>query len=221
MYPMIVVNFKTYAEVEGPKAMEVARACQEVSDETGAHIIICPPTVELSKVASEVKIPVFCQHVDQKGRGANTGWVTPYGVKAAGAKGTLLNHSEHRLMMYDLMGTIKECKEAGLTTIACADGPESAMVIATYDPDLIAIEPPELIGGNISVTEARPEVIEKGIAAVRRVSQDIPVLCGAGIKTGADVRKAVELGTKGVLLASGVVKSKDIRATLRDLVSKI
>ncbi|MFA5313602.1 MAG: triose-phosphate isomerase [Methanomassiliicoccales archaeon] len=219
--PVIVVNFKTYAEVEGAKVLDVALACQEVSEETGRSIVICPPTVELSRVASGFKVPVFCQHVDAKNRGANTGWITPQGVVSAGAVGTLLNHSEHRLMMYDLKASIEACREAGLITIACADGPESAAIIAAFKPDFIAIEPPELIGGNVSVTDAKPEVISKGVDAVHDVSPEMPVLCGAGIKTGTDVRKALELGTMGVLLASGVVKSKDVKATLKDLVSKI
>jgi triosephosphate isomerase len=49
----------------------------------------------------------------------------------------------------------------------------------------------------------------------------VPVLCGAGVKTGKDVRRALELGAKGVLLASGVVKAKDPRKALQDLVSFI
>jgi triosephosphate isomerase (TIM) len=219
--PVIVVNFKTYAEVEGTKALEVAIACQEVSKETGKTIVVCPPTVELSRVASNLKVPVFCQHTDSKNRGANTGWITPHGVLSSGAVGTLLNHSEHRMMMYDLKASIDACKEAGLITIACADSPETAAIIASFGPDFIAIEPPELIGGNVSVTDAKPEVISKGVEAVHAVAPNILVLCGAGIKTGTDVKKALELGTKGVLLASGVVKSKDVKVTLRDLVCKI
>jgi len=49
----------------------------------------------------------------------------------------------------------------------------------------------------------------------------VSVLCGAGVKTGSDVYTALQLGADGVLLASGVVKSKDPRATLEDLISKL
>jgi triosephosphate isomerase len=34
-------------------------------------------------------------------------------------------------------------------------------------------------------------------------------LCGAGITKGEDVAAALRLGTKGVLVASGIVKAKD------------
>lgn len=219
--PVLVVNFKAYREVEGVKALEISRICEELAKETGVSIIVCPPTVELARVAQQVCIPVFCQHTDAKSFGANTGWITPSAVKQAGASGTLLNHSEHRLMLYDVSASVQECKAAGLSTIVCADSPDTAMIVASYDPDFVAVEPPELIGGNISVTDAKPEVVQKAVQAVHRVDSHIPVLCGAGVKNGKDMRKALELGAKGVLLASGVIKSKDIKGTLTDLVSFI
>jgi triosephosphate isomerase len=57
------------------------------------------------------------------------------------------------------------------------------------------------------------------VRAIQTVGKDVGVLCGAGVKNGRDVAKAVELGAVGVLLASGVVKAKDKRAVLMDLVS--
>lgn len=219
--PLIVVNFKTYSEVEGPKAIAIAQACKEVAKDTGACIVACPPLVELSRVAASIDLPIFSQHIDSKSAGANTGWVTAKGVKATGAIGTLLNHSEHRMMLYDISACVKSAKEAGLITIACADSPDTGKIIASFEPDYIAIEPPELIGGDISVTEAKPEIVMQGVEAVHRVDAHIPVLCGAGVKSGKDVKKALELGAKGVLLASGVVKAKDPKVVLRDLVSQI
>ena len=46
----------------------------------------------------------------------------------------------------------------------------------------------------------------------------MPVLCGAGIHTGEDVKKSRELGAKGILVASGVVKAKDQRKALKELI---
>jgi triosephosphate isomerase len=219
MSPSIVVNFKTYREVEGAGALSLAMICQDVAESMGANISVCPPTVELALVASKVKIPVLAQHTDAKTPGSNTGWTTAEGVKACGAMGTLLNHSEHRLMMYDISAGVAACHKAGLTTLVCADSADTAAAVAHYRPRMIAVEPPELIGGDISVTTARPEVVSNAVAAVRAVDGDIPVLCGAGVKDGRDVRKAIELGAEGVLLASGVVKSKEPRRVLEDLAS--
>jgi triosephosphate isomerase len=49
----------------------------------------------------------------------------------------------------------------------------------------------------------------RAVKAVRQVNNKVNILCGAGVKGGKDVAKAIELGTQGVLLASGVVKAKD------------
>jgi triosephosphate isomerase len=217
--PAIIVNFKTYREVEGIGALNLATICQDVAKAQGAQIAVCPPNIELSRVAAGVKIPVLAQHTDAKSPGSNTGWITPEGVKACGAVGTLLNHSEHRLMMYDISASIAACHKAELATLVCADRAESAAALAHYHPKMIAVEPPELIGGDISVTTARPEVVSEAVEAVRAVDANIPVLCGAGVKDGRDVRKAIELGAQGVLLASGVVKAKDVRKVLEDLAS--
>ena len=113
------------------------------------------------------------------------------------------------------------CRANGLLSVVCADSAEPSGAVAFFEPDLIAVEPPELIGGDISVTSARPEVVSDAVNAVHRVDADIPVLCGAGVKTGKDVKAAIDLGAKGVLLASGVVKAKDVRKALSDLVSGI
>lgn len=216
--PVVIVNFKAYAEVEGPQAVRLADICQEVSDASGITVGVCPPTIELSAVAKAVTVPVLAQHVDARSPGAATGWVTPQLAAGAGAAGTLLNHSEHRMVLADLAQAIQMCKGAGLATVVCTDTEATSAAAAALDPDMVAVEPPELIGGNISVTEAKPEIVSDAVKAVRRVDEGIEVLCGAGVKTGKDVRKAVELGASGVLVASGVVKAKDPKAAVEDLI---
>jgi len=168
-------------------------------------------------VARSVDLPVLSQHVDAKAQGAATGWVTPQAVKAAGAVGTLLNHSERRGLLADLGASVAASRQAGLLTIVCTDTEATSAAAAALKPDFVAVEPPELIGGNVSVTDARPEVVIEAVKAVRRVDEGVKVLCGAGIKSGKDVRKAVELGASGVLVASGVVKAKDPKAAVLDL----
>jgi triosephosphate isomerase len=216
--PAVIINFKAYAEVQGDRAVVLAEACQEVSDDTGIIITVCPPTTELSSVSRAVTVPVFAQHVDAKRPGAATGYTTPELAKAAGATGTLLNHSEKRMVLADLALVVQLCRDAGLTTCVCTDTTATSAAAASLDPEIIAVEPPELIGGDISVTDARPEIVSDAVRAVHRIDEGIQVLCGAGIKNGRDVKKAVELGASGVLLASGVVKAKEPRKVLADLV---
>ena len=215
---MIIVNFKAYTEVEKDGALLLAKACEAVSEETGVTISVCPPTVDLSHVARSVSIPVLSQNVDPRTAGSATGWITPTMVKGCGAVGTLINHSEHKIPKIQIGECVELSKGIELVTVVCADNVQSAVQAAEFTPDFIAVEPPELIGGNVSVTTENPAIIERTVEAVKAVNGSISVLCGAGVKTGEDVKKAIELGTSGVLLASGVVKAKDPRAVLLDLV---
>ncbi|MDR3282017.1 MAG: triose-phosphate isomerase [Candidatus Methanoplasma sp.] len=219
--PVVIVNFKAYREVDGKGADTLATACAAVSEETGARIIAVPPTVELGRVARLVGIPVFAQNVDPYAPGSATGWITPSMVKACGAVGTLINHSEHQVQQRILEECVKLCKGCDLTTVICSNDVKSAVRAAGLRPDYVAVEPPELIGGDISVTAANPKIVEDTVEAVRTASHSVSVLCGAGVKTGKDVRTAVDLGAQGVLLASGVVKAKDPAGALRDLVRYI
>jgi len=219
--PVIIVNFKVYSEVEGPGAVRLAKECESVALVKKANIVVCPPMVELSKVASAVTVPVFSQHVDNKSPGSITGYVSPQSVKAAGAKGTLINHAEHRMPPQDIVAAIEACRKLGLVSVVCTDTAETSAAMAAFSPDFIAVEPPELIGGDISVTTADPTIVSRTVEMVRKVDPKVKVLCGAGVKNGKDVRAALDLGAYGVLLASGVVKAKDIKAALQDLVSAL
>lgn len=217
--PVIVVNFKTYVEASGPGALELARICDDVSSSTGASIVIAPPMMDLALIASSVKVLVFAQHLDSVPSGSTTGHVTVENAKASGAKGTLINHSERRLRIAEIHELIDRSRTAGLATIVCTNNLAVSKACAAMEPDFVAIEPPELIGGDISVTTANPGIVGDTVNSIRSISRSVGVLCGAGVKNGKDVRKAIELGTDGVLLASGVVKAKDRRAVLMDLVS--
>lgn len=215
--PAIVVNFKVYPEVLGKRGWDLARTCAKVAEDTGASIVIAPPLSDLAHIARLVHIPVFGQHADTAAAGAHTGWLPPEALLEAGAAGTLVNHSEHKVPHKDVAAIIPRCEALGLEVIACADDLKEAKALARLSPDYIAIEPPELIGGDVSVTSARPEIVSGAVEAIHRIHGDVGVLCGAGVKDRKDVRKALELGTVGVLLASGVVKAKDPENALRDL----
>ena len=219
--PTVVINFKAYAEVEGLKATELARICEAVAESSGVSIGVCPPVAELGAVARSVSIPVLSQNVDPYKPGSATGWMTPSMVKACGCAGTLINHSEHRSDDQRIGECVRMCDDLGLITMVCAESVEKARSVAVFAPRFIAVEPPELIGGDISVTTANPKIVQDTVETVKAVNRNVSVLCGAGVKTGQDVATATSLGADGVLLASGVVKSKDPKATLEDLISKI
>ena len=217
--PVIVVNFKTYPESSGAGALTLAQQCEQVCTEKGASLIVAPPLMDLAAVASKVGIPVFAQHLDAVPSGSTTGHVTVENAKSSGATGTLINHSERRLKISEIHELIDRTRANGLVSIVCTNNIAVSKACAAMEPDFVAIEPPELIGGDISVTTANPKVVSDTVQSIRKISASVGVLCGAGVKNGVDVAKAIELGADGVLLASGVVKARDRKAVLLDLVS--
>jgi triosephosphate isomerase len=214
--PIIIVNFKTYSEATGKKAVELAKKAEKASKETGVNIVVAPQFADIARVAEAVEIPVFAQHIDAVCPGAFTGHVLAESVKEAGAVGTLINHSERQLKLADVDAVIRHAKERGLTTCVCTSNPAISAAVAYLHPDIISIEPPELIGTGIAVSKAQPEAVTNTIKLVRKVNNHAVILCGAGISHGEDVSVALKLGTQGVLVASGIVKAKDPYTVLRE-----
>lgn len=214
--PIIIVNFKTYLEATGKKAVEISKKAEKVSNETNVCIGVAPQFADIAKVAENVEIPVFAQHIDPVKPDNYTGHVLAESIKETGAVGTLINHSEKQLKLSDIDEIIKITREHGLLSVVCANNPNISAAVATLKPDVIAIEPPELIGTGIPVSKAKPEVVTDTIKLVREVNQKVTILCGAGISHGEDVAVALKLGTQGVLVASGIVKAKDPYMILRE-----
>lgn len=211
-FPVIITNFKAYESATGPAAVALAALHARAAAETKQSFVVCVQAVDIAAVAA-TKVPVFAQHVDPDEPGARTGAVTIEAVRAAGAVGTLLNHAERRVA-WDVLGkTIARAKQQQFLTLVCAATPEEGAKIAQeFRPDFVAVEPPELIGGNVSVSKANPECISQAVTLIGK-----QVIVGAGVKNGEDVRIARDRGAAGVLLASGVTKAADPYSVLLDL----
>jgi len=207
--PLILVNFKTYPQGTGKKAIELAKTAEKVSLETDVYIGVVPSLTDISSIACLTSIPVFAQHVDPIKFGGFTGHILAESIKEAGAVGTLINHSERQLKLADIDATIKRTEELDLVSIVCANNPSVSAAVASLKPNMVAVEPPELIGTGIPVSKAKPEVVTKTVALIKQIDPSVVVLCGAGITAGKDVAAALRLGTEGVLVASGVVKARD------------
>ncbi|OAQ51135.1 triose-phosphate isomerase [Natrinema mahii] len=212
----VLVNLKTYP----CDPVAVAEAVRDVDETTDARLAVAPAATHLERVA-ETGVETWAQHVDPIDHGSNTGHALAEHVADAGADGTLINHSERRLKLADIDGTVRAAQRADLETIVCANNPAQIGAAAALGPDAVAVEPPELIGTGTPVSQADPDVVEDAVAAAADVDPDVSVLCGAGISTGDDVVAAGDLGAGGVLLASGVAKADDPKAALEDLVAPL
>jgi len=219
--PIILVNFKTYAEATGQNALNLAKTAEKINQETGVSVGIAPQYVDIAPIAQAVSISVFAQHIDPVAHGSFTGHVLPESVKEAGAVGTLINHSERRLKLADIDAAITRAQEIGLITVICSNNSAVSAAVAALKPNMVAVEPPELIGTGIPVSKAKPEIVSSTVDLVKRVNPEVIILCGAGITTGEDVAAALKLGTEGVLVASGIVKAKDPYKALLDFAEAI
>ena len=207
--PIIIVNFKTYSEATGRRALKLAEDAEKASLESGVCIAVAPQFVDIPLIVEAVEIPVFAQHIDPIKPGSHTGHILPEAVKEAGAVGTLINHSERRLRLADIDAAVKRARDVGLTSLVCTNNADVSASAAALKPDMIAVEPPELIGTGIPVSKAKPEVVTGTVDLVKRINPNVVILCGAGITSPDDVSAAITLGTEGVLVASGIVKARN------------
>ena len=218
MQPLIVVNFKTYATAMGQKAVDLAQAMERASKDH-VRMIAVVSAFDLHAVKQAApSLEVWSQHLDPVGQGSFTGWLQPENAIERGAQGTIINHAEHKVDIEHVQQLMQQLPDE-FPMCACAADVDEAHQLAELGPTFIAVEPPELIGGDISVTTADPAIVSDTVNAVRAINPQVRVLCGAGVKDGKDVRTAVELGAHGVLLASGVTKASDVDAVLADLVA--
>jgi triosephosphate isomerase len=205
----VLVNLKAY----DCDPVAVARAAAAAGADADADLAVAPGATDLRRVAA-TGVEAWAQHVDPVGHGSHTGHLPAAVAADAGAAGALLNHSERRCRLADLDGAVRAADRAGLRTVVCANDPRQARAAAALGPDAVAVEPPELIGGDVSVAAADPAVVEDAVAAVAAVDPAVELYCGAGVSTAADLTAAADLGADGVLLASGVALADDPAAAL-------
>lgn len=218
MKPLILINFKTYPEALGKDGVLFARKLAVVRTKK-YEIALSPSLLTLPLLSIQPSFPFFAQHVDPFEPGAHTGSISPEELKALGVRGTILNHSEKKVSFSMLKATIRRCQKVRLQMVLCAATPLEAKKLLPLKPDYLAYEPKGLIGGNISVTKARPAIITTVVELSQKISPETKVLCGAGVHSREDVQRALELGCHGVLLSHAIVLAKDPKKFLQELVS--
>ena len=207
MKPIIIVNLKTYKQ--GASVLKLAKKISRVDKK----IIIGVQATDILEIVKIVKNPIYVQHVDYQEVGRNTGYILPEAIKADGARGVFLNHSEHRLKMDVIGKTVKRCKVLKLKTAIFAKNLKQALEIKKLKPDYLIIEPQELVAGKISVSKAKPKLIEEIGEKLK-----YKFIVGAGIKSKDDVDIAMKFGAKGIAISSAITKAKDPAKKLRELI---
>lgn len=213
---MIFVNFKTYEQGSGQKAIALTKILEEVAHVTQVKIIPVVQIIDAEMVVNSTSLEVWIQHIDPVSYGPYTGWTLPEEAIRIGLRGVFLNHSEHKFSDWELGKAVARCREVDLKTTVFAGNLDELKQVLELKPTYVAYEPPELIGSTeISVAEAAPEVIAK--ASVLAKEAGVPLIVGAGINSREDVKKSLELGAVGVAVATDVVKAEDPRREIEDL----
>jgi triosephosphate isomerase len=220
----LVINTKNYLEASG-KNLERLAGCVKKAGENYrlAKIFLAVPAFDLGYL--HVKYPgvnLLAQHLDDSRAGSSTGYLVSEIAKIAGARGSIINHSEHRIPRESIEALVRKLRELGLSSIVCARDETEVSTYAQFLPDFIAIEPPELIGTGNAISKASPQIITRSRNALtnaRPPESKTRLLCGAGIVSGVDAQRAIELGAEGILIASGVVLSNDWNQKIKELIA--
>ena len=217
---MFIINYKNYEEISGSNAARLASIVDKVAKKYKIKIAIAPPHHLLSSIKN-YSGPILAQHVDNAKIGSTTGFVIPELLKKSKISGSLINHSEHRIPSKDIIELVERLQKLKMVTVVCVKDVAEAAKYAKLNPTYIAIEPPELIGSGKAVSTEKPELITKAVQAVSAAKNNTKLLCGAGIVSGQDVRKAMDLGSSGILVASGIVKAKNWDAIIEEFAKGI
>lgn len=213
---MIFINFKTYEESTGDKGIALLKIIEETSKTTEVSLIPVVTPLMLATLAQTSSIPVWIQHIDPVSYGAHTGSILPEDAVSLGAKGTFLNHSEHKMELSKIEESLKRAHEVSLQTLVFAGDIEELKRVLALRPNYVSYEPPELVGSTTtSVSEAKPEIISE--AAELCKAAGVPLIVGAGIHSTKDVSIVCERGAQGIAVATDVVKSHDPKASLESL----
>lgn len=209
----VFVNFKTYPQGTGEKAVGLAKILRQAQDKFASRFEIIPivQAVDLFRIKQEVEIPVWVQHLDWQPQGQYTGFINLEAVIEAGASGTLLNHSEHQIPPGTVRQTISRIRN--FQSMVCCKTLGQMKRLVKFKPDFIAYEIAELIGTKDSITQKAPKAIKHAV----EICGKIPLIVGAGIHKRHDLETAKRLGAKGVLISSAVVLAEDPKEKLIEL----
>ena len=205
---MFIINCKNYEEISGDKIKKFIKIAEQVSKKYKVKIAISPPQHLIGLVANS-SIPILAQHIDDSKIGSTTGYIIPELLKKSKVTGSLINHSEHRISSKEIEKLGLKLKELKMISIVCVKDVAEVKKYLKINPDFIAIEPPELIGSGKAISTEKPDLIQKAASIVNDSKNKTKLLCGAGIVSGEDVAKSIELGSKGILVASGIIKAKN------------
>ncbi len=215
--PYFEVGVKNY--IYGDTVLEYAIAADKAAEKYDVDVLFVAPAVEIRRIAENTKhLIVLASYMDTLYPGRGMADVLPEGLKAAGAKGVVVNHCEKPMTIPQIKKTIERANELDFLVFACADTIAEAKAIAELHPDIINPEPSELIGG----TEASDMgFVRESVKAIKSIYPDILVEQAAGITNGRQVYDFIMAGSDAAGSASGIIKAKDPIAMIDEMIGAV
>lgn len=209
---MIFLSLKTYKEATGDAVIKLLSSVKKISEETGVRIISVAQPTDIYRIKKELGIEVWAQHMDPIDPGKNMGWLSPYSLKAAGATGVVINHSEHKVSDEIIKQTLEKAKQYNLQTLLIGHNVDMVLSFASWGPDYLSYEREDMVGGGVSMLTEEVDHVKRLVSELK-----IPLIIGAGVSTWEDIKSALALGAKGAILASAFTLAADPEAKLREL----
>ncbi len=214
--PYFEIGTKNY--IYGDTVLEYALAADKAAEKYDIDVLFITPAVEIRRVVENTKhLIVLAPYMDTLRPGRGMADILPEALKAAGAKGVVINHCEKPMSLPQMKATIDRARELDFIVFACADTLEEAKAIAQLHPDIINPEPSAIIGGGNGVTPM--DYVMDSIREIKAIYPDIMVEQAAGITCGEQVYDFIMAGSEAAGAASGIMKAADPIAMIDEMIA--
>ena len=215
--PYFETGIKCY--IYGQAELEYALACEKAALQHDVDVLFISSYVKLKTIAETCPhLFVIAPYMDNIRPGRGMGMVLPESLKAAGAAGVVINHSEKPMALGDIKGCIDRCRELDMLSFVCANTTDEAMAIAQLHPNIINPEPSELIGSGKS---ADMEYVNRTVDAIKAIDDTILIEIAAGISKPEDVYRYIASGSDAAGAASGILNSDDPTTRLHEMIAAV
>lgn len=215
--PFFETGVKNY--IYGDDVLAFARAVDESAARHDVDAIFIAPYTEIRRITEQCpNLVVIAQYMDTIRPGRGMGAVLPEALKAAGAQGVVINHSERPMTLPQIRETIERANELDMLTFVCADTVAEAKALAQFNPDILNPEPSELIGSG----EASPMSYVKEVSEeIKAINPEILVEQAAGITTAQQIYDFIMAGSDGAGSASGILQAAEPLVLLDEMVAAV
>ena len=214
--PYFEIGTKNY--IYGDTVLEYAKAADAAAEKYDIDVLFITPCTEIRRVVENTKhLIVLAPYMDTLRPGRGMADILPEGLKAAGAKGVVINHCEKPMSLPAMKATIDRARELDFLVFACADTVDEAKAIAQLHPDILNPEPSELIGGTGGVSDMG--YVKEMLREIKAIDPNIMVEQAAGITNGQQVYDFIMAGSEAAGAASGIMNAKDPIAMIGEMIA--